>query len=394
MDAGPRPPQEPYIPPPGGESASYYTDAQSRSVGAERGEQTLGGWVQGAIRRTPSPQQFFDQTSKHISAGVAAVGAVAGAALSSITEEDHENVNGRRTRSRKEREEGFSDHERWSEEADEKERVVATSSESRDAVEKHAESFNASVRSGREDRGKGRAKKNVAVVVSAESGLDADDEDPEYRTEHASILSHLPSHHNAETTEMFVLIYAPHLTSLPPSNYQPSSSTPGAPGSALGSSYSAISTPAQTPGEELASISPRIEASDGKNKMFDALYQQALTLVSHPTQIMPFTTPSGYVQMLRQLAPQMVYLTDSLSLTEEGKTVEQLKGWVGHTILVVGDEGHGGLADTETEDEGPDGPKRSRWYENSPLVGLGKDVEVVDASRVGDDWARRVGGKE
>lgn len=99
----------------------------------------------------------------------------------------------------------------------------------------------------------------------------------------------------------------------------------------------------------------------------------------------------------------MVYVSDLLS-GPEGQAIEKLKGWVGHTVLVVGDDGTGGLADTETETEDEertiregDGGRRGReekWYERSSLVGLGKEVEIVDVSRVGEDWARRVGGRE
>ena len=142
-------------------------------------------------------------------------------------------------------------------------------------------------------------------------------------------------------------------------------------------------------------MSPRIDAVDSGSKQFDALYTQALSLVSSPAQILPFTTPEGYVHILRHLAPQLVYISDTLS-GDEGEGIAQLKGWVGHTILVAGDEGHGGLADTETEDEGgrDKQEKKWRWYDHSSLVGLGKDVEVVDAVRVGDDWAKRVGGRD
>lgn len=110
---------------------------------------------------------------------------------------------------------------------------------------------------------------------------------------------------------------------------------------------------------------------------------------------MPFTTKDGYVHVLRHLAPQLVYISDTLS-GREGETIAQLKGWVGHTVLVVGDEGHGGLADTETEteDERSGGRKPSKWYEHSSFVGLGKEVDLVDSTRVGDDWARRVNAKE
>lgn len=167
-----------------------------------------------------------------------------------------------------------------------------------------------------------------------------------------------------------------------------------------------------TPGSELQSISPRptspTAAAFNPTRQFDALYAQALSLVSSPTQILPFTTADGYVHILRHLAPSLVYISDTLS-GDEGEDVARLKGWVGHTILVAGDDGVGGLADTETETEGEEyrkegeiltGERRkrrqrdSKWYERSELVGLGKDVEVVDAGRVGEDWTRRVGGRE
>ena len=88
-----------------------------------------------------------------------------------------------------------------------------------------------------------------------------------------------------------------------------------------------------------------------------------------------------------------------------GAGVEQLKGWVGQTVLVVGDEGTGGLADTEDDDEegqgvggtgrgeGRRGGKGKCWWERSSEVGLGKPIEIVDAARVGEDWGRRVSGR-
>lgn len=212
-----------------------------------------------------------------------------------------------------------------------------------------------------------------------------------------SILSHLPTTHAStdDSTDLYVLIHSPTLKSLPPLDYQPQGH--GIP-STVGSTYSAISTPAMTPGSELQSISPRIDPQDsGSNsKTFDLLYQQALTLVSSPTHILPFTTTAGFVPILRHLAPNLVYVSDTLA-GDEGANLAQLKGWVGNAVLVAGDQGTGGLADTETEteDEREGGRRReSKWYERSEMVGLGKGVEVVDAARVGEDWARRVGGKE
>jgi hypothetical protein len=75
-------------------------------------------------------------------------------------------------------------------------------------------------------------------------------------------------------------------------------------------------------------------------------------------------------------------------------TSNNSKVGVGQTILVVGDDGAGGLIDTETdtEDEASRrGDDLNKWWESSDLVGLGKDVEVVDIGRMGEDWSRRVG---
>jgi hypothetical protein len=60
------------------------------------------GRMQGALRRTPSPQQFIDGASKRVAAGMAAAGAMVGGALGSIREERGD----------------FEDHSRWSEEAE------------------------------------------------------------------------------------------------------------------------------------------------------------------------------------------------------------------------------------------------------------------------------------
>nr|POE51724.1 hypothetical protein CFP56_25931 [Quercus suber] len=386
-------------PPVGGEAASYYGSASRQTEQTTMTTNEDGTWfgqMRGAIRRTPSPEVFFSQASKQVSAGMAAAGAAAGAALGRIMEDDQDERVVDDRRERREEREGFSDHERWSEEADENEKrrigMVETESERR------ADSAKASRG---DDRGKSRAKRAVAVVVSADTNMDGkmDEEDLGYMTEHASILSHLPEHYDPDRTDLFVLVYAPGLTSLPPLTYRPAGT-----GSMLGSSYSQISTPALTPASELGNPHDS-DASEfqAPSSTFAALYQQALSLVSSPTQILPFTTLDGYVHILRHLAPATVYVSDML-VGDEGETVAQLKGWVGHTVVALGDNGTGGLADTETETEaeddetvvgggGGDARKREKWYERSSLVGLGKEMEVVDATRVGDDWAKRFGSR-
>lgn len=365
------------------------------------GQDDLMSRVQGVIRRTPSPQQVFDTVSKKTAAGWAA----AGAALASIREEDKDDA--------------YGDHSRWSEEAAIRRNVEAQSAQSNSAVDEQARAFAASVRgSGSNTGGK---RKTVVLVVSAESLMDAHDDDGSYRSENAvrlpstthspnidtnmvvqTILSHLPDT-DFSKTRLFVLIYSPTLRSRPGSRSASRDRS-----SPLGSSYSAISTPARTPGEELTSIDPQpdhqvytpaLSARSSDTLLWNTLHSQALRLVENQAMVMPFSTPSGFVHMLRHLGPELVYVVDALSGVE-GRNVEDVKRWVGQTVVVVGSDGTGlgGLVDTD--DEAPRGKGKGsehherKWWESADMVGLGKGVEVVDASRFEDDFERRVGGRE
>ncbi|CAD0105866.1 unnamed protein product [Aureobasidium uvarum] len=232
----------------------------------------------------------------------------------------------------------FSDNEHWNEEAETK------------RSQRPASSHPAA----------NKPKRSVVVVLNGE---DQGYESTHY-TEHAVTL-----------TNLFILIYAPDQSSLPDLPTSTSAST------TLSSSYASVSYPASSP-----------------KTLFDSLWQKSLSLVDKPSQVMPFSTPTGYIHILRHLSPSLVYLPDNPSLSgHNGEHVQQLKGWVGQTILVVGDDGAGGLIDTETETEdeasrrGKAREDRSdKWWETSDLVGLGKDVEVVDIERMGEDWSRRV----
>lgn len=77
----------------------------ARSTGAEirQDDGSVIARMQGALRRTPSPQQILDGASRKVAAGMAAAGAMVGGALSSIREEQRGD---------------FEDHSRWSEEAE------------------------------------------------------------------------------------------------------------------------------------------------------------------------------------------------------------------------------------------------------------------------------------
>jgi hypothetical protein len=105
-----------------------------------------GAQMSGALRRTPSPQQFFDSARKTVAAGVTAASVAVGSALAAIREEDKT---------------AYADHETWSEEAD------AKKEPSRSAG----------------GLGPRKRRKTVAVVVSAESL--GDDVDADGFLEHA-----------------------------------------------------------------------------------------------------------------------------------------------------------------------------------------------------------------
>ncbi|KAJ9638451.1 hypothetical protein H2199_007140 [Coniosporium tulheliwenetii] len=330
--------------------------------------------------------RVFDSASRKVAAGVAAAGAVVGGALSSIQEEDKD---------------AYGDHNRWDEERARR-GVEAQSSQSAAAVETQVEAFGASMRGPASSKAPaGGRRKTVAVVLSVDAPLSDlhEEEQGAYHTEHASLLSHLPQT-DPSTTRLFILIYAPSLKTS-----RPSSSGRAQPTSSLDSSYSAITTPAQTPGEELASLdtqytpaatTPAMSAKDADSSLYHAIHAQALRLVETPTMVMPFTTPTGHVHILRHLAPDVVYLAEALA-GNSGKNVEDVKNWVGQVVVVVGGDaaGLGGLVDTE--DEGEEEGRRGegkRWWEESSMVGLGKGVEVCEGIRLGEDWERRVGGRE
>lgn len=141
-------------------------------------------------------------------------------------------------------------------------------------------------------------------------------------------------------------------------------------------------------------IDPDPISSPSKSKKFDALYKEAQSLVENDTMIMPFTTPTGHIHLLRHLAPEITYIQETLT-GSRGDVLTSIANWVGQTVLVVGDEsGHGGLVDSEDERGHSGEGVRERWWQDDPRIGLGKGVEVVEGLRLGEDWRRRVGGHD
>jgi hypothetical protein len=198
-----------------------------------------------------------------------------------------------------------------------------------------------------------------------------------------------------ETTRVFVLIYAPELKAHPLSAISVSDKTPATTQGSTASSFSKIShgdahTPGEFPGGSeagLANIDPN--PVDDSSSLFKTLYNQALSVVEKDSMIIPFTTPTGHLHILRSLAPETVYIQESLC-GDEGNTAGSLTGWVKQTVVVIGDEGgHGGLVDTEDED-GLSKAHAEHWWQKEERTGLGRGVVVVESLKIGDDWRRRI----
>jgi hypothetical protein len=140
----------------------------------------------------------------------------------------------------------------------------------------------------------------------------------------------------------------------------------------------------------------RLDTISPHTPAFNALWSEAEDIVEKNTMIFPFTTQGGHVHILRHLAPDCIYLQEALS-GKEGDVITHLQTWLRGDVVVVvgGDHGDGGLADSESEAEhAAPKSKVEKWWEKEERVGKGRHVFVVENLRVGDDWARRIEGKD
>jgi len=199
-----------------------------------------------------------------------------------------------------------------------------------------------------------------------------------------SILSHLPEHID-ENTKIFVLIYAPDLKHGNNKGTSPNKSL------SVASSYSNINPEDAASSGELPTVEPRqMDESEGKTPLFNTLYSQALAIVEKENTIMPFSTESGYVHLVRHLSPELVYVQESLT-GKDGSAVQHISGWVRQVVVVVGDEGgRGGLIDSDEESFLAENGEK--WWQKEGITGIGKRIDVVDVLRTGLDWRRRVRG--
>lgn len=142
-------------PPPG---SGYEGGARSTGVEAlTHDEGTLMARMSGALKRAPSPQESYDWASKKVAAGVAAAGAMAGEALATIREGSQDD---------------FEDHERWSEEAENRD----NGKEPKRGIKRRGTAddyFSGAVEMPKPAAIKSRKRRSVGLVVSAvESGSD------------------------------------------------------------------------------------------------------------------------------------------------------------------------------------------------------------------------------
>ncbi|ETN46314.1 uncharacterized protein HMPREF1541_00498 [Cyphellophora europaea CBS 101466] len=387
---GPPPPGGWQGPPPPGargewESTDMYGASRSTNIHTQEQDTGLVARMSSAlgINRSASPAaQSFGWAGQQVAAGFAAAGAMVGGALSGMRDGDQGE---------------YRDHERWSEEAEQQEEEVKQGIRRRGTADEY---FSGQVDIPKQAREYTRKRKTVAIVVSAvdDRGVDAD------LGYHASILAHLPEYIDAETTRVFVLIYAPNLRVHPLSTIS-QTNKPARSSQSMASSFSNISTtdahtPAQTPGDFpgehdqdnggiLSSVEPK--PLEDVSPLFKTLYNQGQAIVEHETMILPFTSPQGHRNILKSLGPEVVYIQESLC-GREGELVGDLSGWVRQIVVVIGDEGGaGGLIDTDDETaRRRDKEGGTEWWMREERTGLGKRVSVVEGVKVGDDWKRRI----
>ncbi|KIX07397.1 uncharacterized protein Z518_02050 [Rhinocladiella mackenziei CBS 650.93] len=386
---GPPPPGGFQGPPPTGFPDDGGQWRSARSTAVERQEETgLVARMSSALGfgrsatppndQTQGANQSYDWANKPFSSGVAAAGAMFSTAINSLSGGDRE---------------AFEDQERWSEEAEQRDndRDIKHGIRRRGTAD---EFFSGNVDMPKTASISSRKQKTVAIVVSA-VGLEADGETDV--GQHASILAHLPEYIDPDLTRVFVLIYAPDLKTHPLSPV-----AARRPSQSMTSSFSNISqtdahTPAQTPGDFPSGtdegILSHVEPNpiDDSSSLYKTLYNQAMAIVDRDNMILPYTTPNGHKHILRSLAPEVVYIQESLC-GRDGEIVSDLSGWVRQTVVVIGDEGgHGGLIDTDDESVTK---KPETWWQKEERTGLGKRVAVVESLKIGEDWQRRVNDQD
>jgi hypothetical protein len=126
----------------------------------------MSGALGGALRRTPSPQQFISGATRSVTAGVAAAGAAVGS-LFPIREEDKN---------------AYTDHKTWSEEAEVRRPGAGPDVPSQDTEKR---SGNKTAPAAAPASASNKRRKTVAIVISADSGHHGDLDEEDHFHEHS-----------------------------------------------------------------------------------------------------------------------------------------------------------------------------------------------------------------
>jgi hypothetical protein len=168
------------------------------------------------------------------------------------------------------------------------------------------------------------AKKSVALVVRESSSL-------------SELLSHLPTSLPLDRANIFILIYSPGIKAHP--------------------------------------LSDSDAATFEKKEAEGRVYRQARKLFPKDVPrelVLPYTDEASVVPMLKQLAPESVYMEASV-VGEGAELVRAVLegGWVGGVVVSVLDPATGQRLADETGK-------------------FGKKCRVLDVAKAGDDWMERV----
>lgn len=177
-----------------------------------------------------------------------------------------------------------------------------------------------------------------------------------------------------------MLIFAPHLLQHPLSSARRTRlgirRSPSAQSSSVNISISDVS--------DSDNDAPPHPVDNTYNTLYDALDAQAHALVDHETHVIPFTTLTGHIHLLRHLAPSTIYLQESLAGLS-GEIVQQIVGWVGQIVIFV--DAKPGIEATEP---GNQSRVDHRWWMDDGKIGQARGVEILEISRFGEDWANRI----
>ncbi|KAF8251538.1 hypothetical protein K440DRAFT_658636 [Wilcoxina mikolae CBS 423.85] len=240
-----------------------------------------------------------------------------------------------------------------------------------------------------------KPKKTIAIVIQEQKATQGHDSDGDFEEVHGPsrpLLSHLPRPLKLTNTNLYILIYSPHLPEHPLSSPPTATTTAQQPAQLQPVTASVDSLTIGVPSPMPSPSLPPQRFHEDINKSSYELAKSLLPAETPREQIMPFVDHSSVIPMLRQLDPEVVYFEEA-SVDIEGKIVDELLGGgsVGRVVVVVGGDDDGLIS---SDDEALQQRKRGEgkwWGENGEVRNRhGRRVEVVEKWTLEEDWRRRV----